>query len=49
VGKGAFAEIFKATRKLDGKVYALKKIKLDEMTAKEKNNQLNEVRVLASI
>jgi NIMA (never in mitosis gene a)-related kinase len=33
----------------DEKIYALKKVKMDELTDKERLNSLNEVRILASI
>ena len=33
----------------DGKIYALKKVKIKKLTTKEKSNALNEVRILASI
>ncbi len=33
----------------DGQEYALKKVKMVKLTAKEKENALNEVRILASI
>lgn len=37
------------TRKSDGTVYAMKKVKMQKLSAKEKENALNEVRILASI
>jgi len=36
-------------RKSDGKEYALKKVRLAKLTDKEKDNSINEVRILASI
>jgi len=33
----------------DGQVYALKKVKMGKLSVKEKENALNEVRILASI
>ena len=36
-------------RKSDGVIYAMKKVKLGKLSAKEKENALNEVRILASI
>ena len=33
----------------DGEVYALKKVKMQNLSDKEKENALNEVRILASI
>jgi len=36
-------------RKSDNETYALKKVKLGKLTPKEKENSINEVRILASI
>jgi NIMA (never in mitosis gene a)-related kinase len=36
-------------RKADGNIYALKKVKLLHLSEKEKENAINEVRILASI
>ena len=36
-------------RKSDGSMYAMKKIKMGKLSTKEKDNALNEVRILASI
>jgi len=33
----------------DGETYALKKVKLNHLSEKEKENAINEVRILASI
>jgi NIMA (never in mitosis gene a)-related kinase len=41
--------VFKVSRKSDGKEYALKKVKLAKLTEKEKDNAINEVRILASV
>ena len=49
VGEGAFATVFRVRRKCDHKDYALKRIKLPQMSQKELSNSLNEVRLLASI
>lgn len=49
LGEGAFSCVFKASRKSDGQCYALKKVKLGTLSIKEKENALNEVRILASI
>jgi NIMA (never in mitosis gene a)-related kinase 1/4/5 len=47
-GKGAFSEVFKVMRKSDKQTYALKKVKMGNLSAKEKENATNEVRILAS-
>jgi NIMA (never in mitosis gene a)-related kinase len=41
--------VFKAKRLADEEVYALKKVKLHHLSEKEKENAINEVRILASI
>ena len=41
--------MFKVSRKSDGREYALKKVKLAKLSEKEKDNAINEVRILASV
>jgi len=41
--------VYKVRRAEDNDVYALKKVKMLNLTDKEKENALNEVRILASI
>lgn len=41
--------MFKVKRIEDGAQYALKKVKLEHLSEKEKENAINEVRILASI
>ena len=48
LGEGAFATVFKVRRKSDNQIYAMKKVKFGPLSAKEKENALNEVRILAS-
>lgn len=49
IGKGAFANVYKVRRVKDGEVYALKKVYMHKLKQKEKENSLNEIRILASI
>ena len=49
LGSGTFSEVFKGRRKTDDKIYALKKVSLEPLSVKERQNALNEVRILASI
>jgi NIMA (never in mitosis gene a)-related kinase len=49
LGKGAYSIVFKVRRLKDGKIYALKQVKISNLKEKEKRNALNEVRFLASI
>lgn len=48
-GKGAFSSVCLVTRKHDNKTYAMKRVKIHQLNSKEKDNALNEVRILASI
>ena len=49
LGEGAYSTVFKVIRTIDRKTYALKKVKLLNLSDKEKENALNEVRILASV
>jgi NIMA (never in mitosis gene a)-related kinase 1/4/5 len=49
LGTGSYSEVFKVTRKSDGEIYALKKVSMENLSQKERENALNEVRILASI
>ena len=48
-GEGSFSEVYRVKRKSDGAVYAMKIVKMGKLSAKEKENALNEVRILASV
>ena len=48
IGEGAFSTVFKVIRKADSQTYALKQVKLGSLSKKEKENALNEIRILAS-
>ena len=49
LGEGAYSTVFKVKRNVDNQIYALKKVKLLNLSQKEKENSLNEVRILASV
>ena len=49
IGEGAYSSVYKILRLEDNIEYALKKVKLQNLSEKEKLNALNEVRILASI
>ena len=48
-GQGAYSSVFKVRRKADQQEYAMKKVDINDLSFKEKQNALNEVRILASI
>lgn len=49
LGEGAYSSVYKVTRISDSQTYALKKVRMMNLSDKEKENALNEVRILASI
>jgi NIMA (never in mitosis gene a)-related kinase len=49
LGKGAFGSVWIVTRKEDGHQYAMKRVKISQLNPKERENALNEVRILASL
>ena len=49
IGEGAYSSVYQVRRIADRAVYALKKVKMVKLSDKEKENALNEVRILASI
>ena len=49
LGEGAYSVVLKVRRNYDNNIYALKKVKLLNLSDKEKSNALNEVRILASV
>jgi NIMA (never in mitosis gene a)-related kinase 1/4/5 len=46
VGKGGYAIVYKATRKSDGKIVAIKRVEIFEMTPKKRERCLQEVDLL---
>ena len=49
LGKGAFGSVSIVKRTADGKTYAMKRVKISALGTKERENALNEVRILASL
>jgi NIMA (never in mitosis gene a)-related kinase len=49
IGEGSYSLVYQVKRVSDGQEYALKQVKMESLTDKEKENALNEVRILASI
>ena len=49
LGDGSYSSVYKVRRHEDGTDYALKKVKIQNLSDREKENALNEVRILASI
>ena len=49
LGKGSFGMVCLVKRKIDGEIYAMKQVKIQKLSDKEKQNTLNEIRILASL
>ena len=49
LGEGAYSSVYKVKRTIDHQEYALKKVKMNNLNEKEKDNAINEIRILASI
>jgi len=49
LGEGSYSAVYKVVRLADEEIYALKKVKLPALSEKEKQNALNEIRLLASV
>ena len=49
LGEGSFSTVFSVKRISDDSEYAMKKVKMGKLSEKEKQNALNEIRILASI
>ena len=48
IGEGAYSAVYKVRRLSDNVEYALKKVRMGNLSIKEKGNAVNEVRILAS-
>ena len=49
IGKGAFSVVILVHRKIDNQIYAMKQVRISQLTDKEKQYSLNEIRILASL
>lgn len=49
LGDGAYSKVYKVERRVDKQIYALKKVKIGQMAQKDRDNAVNEVRILSSI
>jgi NIMA (never in mitosis gene a)-related kinase len=49
IGEGSYSTVLKVQRIEDGNIYALKRVKFYKLSDKEKENALNEIRILASV
>ena len=49
LGSGAFGSVYKVRRKEDLKIYAMKRVKISLLGTKERENALNEIRILYSL
>ena len=49
LGEGTFSRVYQVKRIADNEIYAMKQVKLAKLSKKEKENALNEIRILASV
>ena len=49
IGSGSFSKVFKVQKDEDKQFYALKRIKILKLKEKDRENTLNEIRLLASL
>ena len=49
IGEGSYSTVLKVQRIADGNIYALKRVRFYKLSDKEKENALNEIRILASV
>jgi NIMA (never in mitosis gene a)-related kinase len=49
LGKGAYSSVVLVKRYEDNKTYAMKRVKIGQLSYKDKQNALNEIRILASL
>ena len=49
LGKGAFGSVWIVKKKIDGQRLAMKRVKISQLDSRERENALNEIRLLASL
>lgn len=49
VGEGSFSSVYKVSKEDDPNFYALKRVKIMRLKDRDKENTLNEIRLLASL
>lgn len=49
LGEGTFSKVYKVLRKNDSNIYAMKKVNILNLEQRDKQNALNEIRILASL
>ena len=49
IGEGSYSTVLKVQRIIDGNIYALKRVKFYKLSVKEKENALNEIRILLNV
>lgn len=49
LGEGSYGSVCIVKRKLDDKIYAMKRVKIAQLCKSEKEGSLNEIRLLASL
>jgi NIMA (never in mitosis gene a)-related kinase 1/4/5 len=49
LGKGSYGNVLRVVRKADGYTYAIKEINIRKLSTREREDALNEIRVMASI
>jgi NIMA (never in mitosis gene a)-related kinase 1/4/5 len=49
VGEGSFSNVYRVSKEGEDTIYALKRVKIMKLKDKDKENTLNEIRLLASL
>ena len=49
LGEGALSTVYRAQRRVDGQFYAVKQVAIKQLSPRDRENAVNEVRLLASV